>query len=516
MTIVGRNVTVGHKVLLHACEVQDDAFVGMNSTVLDGARRRDRGDGRCRRRGDAAQDRASRRIVAGNPAQKMRDLTEKDYETFKRVVAGLRRAGAELQATRPGVEGRRSRIAAAWHGRCSMFRIERGCHARSRCGRQDRSADCRSARARRGRRRAAADVAGDRRRPEGGWSGTALQPRRFGGCEARHAERRAGISPRSGEGCGSTAWSFVQHLTHNFMLSQWPDQGQHDVWDADPACLVSGIFIPSRGRARSVEGGYVLTGRWPLVSGVNTADWCLFAAIRRRRRRRPRIATTRCLAVTSRSSIPGIRSDSRARRATTWWSPTCSCRSIERWPSDSSRRPDPRQCDQREPALSHAELLHLRRLISAPLVLGIAEAGLELYLDGARGRLALTSGQKVGGYPTQQSRWRRRAPQSPRPGSSCSASAMRPAPSPNATDCRTTSNGRSSRSHAAFAGRLAARTVDLLWDAGAQQQRLQQQSDVARFQGHERRRPPLHAELGRQRLDPWPRADGLRTGDPTL
>ena len=37
MTVVGKNVTVGHKALLHACEVQDGAFIGMNSTVLDGA-----------------------------------------------------------------------------------------------------------------------------------------------------------------------------------------------------------------------------------------------------------------------------------------------------------------------------------------------------------------------------------------------------------------------------------------------------------------------------------------------
>src|SRR5690606_16616152 len=36
-TVVGRNVTVGHLALLHACEVQDDAFIGMHSTVLDEA-----------------------------------------------------------------------------------------------------------------------------------------------------------------------------------------------------------------------------------------------------------------------------------------------------------------------------------------------------------------------------------------------------------------------------------------------------------------------------------------------
>ena len=35
--VVGKNVTVGHMALLHACEVQDGAFIGMRSTVLDGA-----------------------------------------------------------------------------------------------------------------------------------------------------------------------------------------------------------------------------------------------------------------------------------------------------------------------------------------------------------------------------------------------------------------------------------------------------------------------------------------------
>jgi len=111
-------------------------------------------------------------------------------------------------------------------------------------------------------------------------AGTArlYQPARFGGCEA---DMRSGVEALAavGRGCGSSAWCFVQHLTHNLMLSQWPDRGQHDIWDEDPACLVSGIFISGAGRARSVDGGYVLSGRWPLVSGDNTSDWCLFAAL---------------------------------------------------------------------------------------------------------------------------------------------------------------------------------------------------------------------------------------------
>ena len=88
MTIVGRDVTVGHMALLHACEVQDGAFIGMHSTVSDGAVVESQAmvaagavvtPGKIVRKGE---------LWAGNPAQKLRDLTEKDYESFRRVVAG--------------------------------------------------------------------------------------------------------------------------------------------------------------------------------------------------------------------------------------------------------------------------------------------------------------------------------------------------------------------------------------------------------------------------------------------
>jgi carbonic anhydrase/acetyltransferase-like protein (isoleucine patch superfamily) len=36
-TYIGRDVTVGHMALLHACTVEDGGFVGMGAVVLDGA-----------------------------------------------------------------------------------------------------------------------------------------------------------------------------------------------------------------------------------------------------------------------------------------------------------------------------------------------------------------------------------------------------------------------------------------------------------------------------------------------
>ena len=101
MTTVGRDVTVGHMALLHACEIQDGAFVGMHSTVLDGAVVEGQAmvaagavvtPGKIVRKGE---------LWAGNPAQKLRDLTEKDYEMFRQVVAGYARLSREY------VEGER-------------------------------------------------------------------------------------------------------------------------------------------------------------------------------------------------------------------------------------------------------------------------------------------------------------------------------------------------------------------------------------------------------------------------
>ena len=36
-TVVGKNCTVGHMALLHACTLEDEAFVGMQACLLDGS-----------------------------------------------------------------------------------------------------------------------------------------------------------------------------------------------------------------------------------------------------------------------------------------------------------------------------------------------------------------------------------------------------------------------------------------------------------------------------------------------
>jgi alkylation response protein AidB-like acyl-CoA dehydrogenase len=105
-----------------------------------------------------------------------------------------------------------------------------------------------------------------------------LQPARYGGCQAPFAAM-SDILRAIGRGCGSTAWCLAQYIGHNFMVSLWPPSAQEAVWGDAPDNLVSGILVPLLGRAAKVSGGYTITGQWPFVSGVNNSDWCFLSAM---------------------------------------------------------------------------------------------------------------------------------------------------------------------------------------------------------------------------------------------
>ena len=75
-------------------------------------------------------------------------------------------------------------------------------------------------------------------------------------------------------GCGSTAWvSGVVHA-HSWLLSHFPEQGQTDVYGANPDAVVSAVIGP-RGKAVRTDGGYRLEGVWPFASGCERAEWLL-------------------------------------------------------------------------------------------------------------------------------------------------------------------------------------------------------------------------------------------------
>ncbi len=105
-----------------------------------------------------------------------------------------------------------------------------------------------------------------------------LQPRRWGGMEHDFVAY-VDVPMELARGCASTSWNVVNLSIHNWMLAMFDERAQADVWGADPGALIAaGIAFP-QGRARAVDGGFVLGGRWNFSSCVNIAGWCMLAAI---------------------------------------------------------------------------------------------------------------------------------------------------------------------------------------------------------------------------------------------
>jgi carbonic anhydrase/acetyltransferase-like protein (isoleucine patch superfamily) len=82
-TRIGSDVTVGHKVMLHGCTVENLCLIGMGSTLLDGAIIRSRvllGAGSLVPEG---KDLEGGYLWLGRPAKKMRELTEQELKWFE-------------------------------------------------------------------------------------------------------------------------------------------------------------------------------------------------------------------------------------------------------------------------------------------------------------------------------------------------------------------------------------------------------------------------------------------------
>jgi 3-hydroxy-9,10-secoandrosta-1,3,5(10)-triene-9,17-dione monooxygenase len=105
-----------------------------------------------------------------------------------------------------------------------------------------------------------------------------LQPARVGGSELPYRALFE-LTAVIGQGCGSTAWVLGNLAAHHWLLGMWHPEAQHEIWGESPDSLVSSALIFARGRARRVEGGYRLSGRWPFSSGIDPSTWNMFGAI---------------------------------------------------------------------------------------------------------------------------------------------------------------------------------------------------------------------------------------------
>ncbi len=98
--VVGKNVTVGHRVILHGCTVGDNSLIGMGSTLLNGAvigKNCLIGANTLIPEGKVIPDRS---LVVGLPGRIVRELTDEEVANLQlsadRYVAQWRRYVREL------------------------------------------------------------------------------------------------------------------------------------------------------------------------------------------------------------------------------------------------------------------------------------------------------------------------------------------------------------------------------------------------------------------------------------
>jgi carbonic anhydrase/acetyltransferase-like protein (isoleucine patch superfamily) len=82
--LVGNRVTVGHRVVLHGCEVQDDALIGIGAVVLNGAKI---GSGAVVAAGALVPEGMEvppNTLVMGTPAKIRREVSPEEKERFRK------------------------------------------------------------------------------------------------------------------------------------------------------------------------------------------------------------------------------------------------------------------------------------------------------------------------------------------------------------------------------------------------------------------------------------------------
>lgn len=106
------------------------------------------------------------------------------------------------------------------------------------------------------------------------------QPRRVGGPELEFATVVT-FGALLARACASSAWNWVNFAVHHMMLGMFPPRAQDEIWGKSLDTLIASSLVFPAGRARKVENGYVISGRWPFSSGVDPSEWNMLGGLAR-------------------------------------------------------------------------------------------------------------------------------------------------------------------------------------------------------------------------------------------
>jgi len=94
-THIGDRVTVGHMALLHDCTIEDEAYIGMQSCIMDGAIVQSRAFVAAGSLVTLGKTIPSGQLWGGRPARYMRDLTDDDYKLMDWSWSHYKKVAAE-------------------------------------------------------------------------------------------------------------------------------------------------------------------------------------------------------------------------------------------------------------------------------------------------------------------------------------------------------------------------------------------------------------------------------------
>lgn len=204
--------------------------------------------------------------------------------------------------------------------------------------------------------------------------------------------------------CPSTAWNVGNLASHHWMLGYFPPETQDELWDRSLDVLIATSLAFAGGRGQRVDGGWEVTGRWPLSSGVDNCDWNLLGFMVREREDGPPVDQR--FALVHRSEYEII---------DTWHAVglcgtgskdvTCKAifvperRSLSAWAFNG--KPHPGSIVNDTP-LFRLPLLALGPYVLCGVMLGCAQGAYDLVVGATRKRNATNTGIPVNTNPTVQ------------------------------------------------------------------------------------------------------------------
>jgi 3-hydroxy-9,10-secoandrosta-1,3,5(10)-triene-9,17-dione monooxygenase len=223
------------------------------------------------------------------------------------------------------------------------------------------------------------------------------QPKRVGGSEL-DVRVFVDVCAELAQVCPSTAWNFGNLASHHWMLGYCDPRIQDEIWDVSVDTLIATSLAFPCGKGVKVDGGWEVTGRWPLSSGVDNSDWNMLGFIVREREDGPPVDHRFALCHRSQYEIidtwhaVGLAGTGSKDVATTkLYVPDY--RTISAWAMNGK----PHAGSAVNPGLLwKLPLLALGPYVLSGVMLGCAQGAYEQVVGAARKRNATSTGQPVG------------------------------------------------------------------------------------------------------------------------